>query len=108
MTKEFYSRFLTSIILIIILTFMLKYSVVLISLLLLVFVLSWLEFNNILENIFKKKTKFIVKNFFKFIIFIYLLFFMKIIVDEFLQNQPNISQNLIFVITICILSDLGG
>ena len=108
MTKEFNSRFLTSIILIIVLTLMLKYSVVLISLLLLIFVLSWLEFNNILENIFKKKTKFIVKNLFKFTIFIYLLFFMKIIVDEFLQNQPNISQNLIFVITICILSDLGG
>ena len=108
MTKDFYSRFLTSIILIIVLIFMLKYSVVLISLLLLIFVLSWLEFNNILENIFKKKTKFIVKNLFKFTIFIYLLFFMKIIVDEFLQNQPNISQNLIFVITICILSDLGG
>ena len=33
---------------------------------------------------------------------------MKIIVDEFLQNQPNISWNLIFVISICILSDLGG
>ena len=108
MTKDFYSRFLTSIILIIVLIFMLKYSVVLISLLLLIFVVSWLEFNNILENIFKKKTKFIVKNLFKFTIFIYLLFFMKIIVDEFLQNQPNISQNLIFVITICILSDLGG
>ena len=108
MTKEFYSRFLTSIILIIILTFMLKYSVVLISLLLLVFVLSWLEFNNILENIFKKKTKFIVKNFFKFIIFIYLLFFMKIIVDEFILSQPNISRNILFVIIICILSDVGG
>ena len=33
---------------------------------------------------------------------------MKIIVDEFLLNQPNISWNLIFVISICILSDLGG
>ena len=33
---------------------------------------------------------------------------MKIIVDEFLQNQPNISWNLIFVILICILSDIGG
>ena len=33
---------------------------------------------------------------------------MKIIVDEFLQNQPNISWNLIFIISICILSDIGG
>ena len=55
MTKEFYLRFLTSAILILLLIFMLKYSVVLISTLLLLFVVSWLEFNNILENIFKKK-----------------------------------------------------
>ena len=108
MTKEFYLRFLTSAILILLLIFMLKYSVVLITILLLLFVVSWLEFNNILENIFKKKTKSILKNLFKFIIFIYLLLFMKIIVDEFLQNQPNISWNLIFVISICILSDIGG
>ena len=108
MTKEFYLRFLTSTILILLLIFMLKYSVVLITILLLLFVVSWLEFNNILENIFKKKTKSILKNLFKLIIFIYLLLFMKIIVDEFLQNQPNISWNLIFVISICILSDLGG
>jgi len=108
MTKEFYLRFLTSVILIIMLILMLKYSVVLITTLLLLFVVSWLEFNNILENIFKKNTKAILKNLFKFIIFIYLLLFMKIIIDEFLQNQPNISWNLIFVISICILSDLGG
>ena len=108
MTKEFYLRFLTSTILILLLIFMLKYSVVLITILLLLFVVSWLEFNNILENIFKKETKSIIKNLFKLIIFIYLLLFMKIIIDEFLQNQPNISWNLIFVISICILSDLGG
>ena len=108
MTKEFNLRFLTSITLIIMLIFMLKYSVVLISTLLLVFVISWLEFNNILENIYKKKTNFNFKNLFKFLIFIYLLFFMKIITDEFLQNQPNISWNLIFTISICILSDIGG
>ena len=108
MTKEFNLRFLTSIILIITLIFMLKYSVVLISTLLLVFVISWLEFNNILENIYKKKTNFNFKNLFKFLIFIYLLFFMKIITDEFLQNQPDVSWNLIFTISICILSDIGG
>ena len=108
MTKEFNLRFLTSIILIITLIFMLKYSVVLISTLLLVFVISWLEFNNILENIYKNKTNFNFKNLFKFIIFIYLLFFMKIITDEFLQNQPDVSWNLIFTISICILSDIGG
>ena len=108
MIKEFNLRILTSFALIILLVLMLKFSVVLISTLLLIFVISWLEFNNILENIFKKKKNLVFKNLFKFLIFIYLLFFMKIIVDEFLQNQPNVSWNLIFIISICILSDVGG
>ena len=108
MIKEFYSRTLTSLVLIFILIFMLKYSVVLISTLLLIFVFSWLEFNNILENIYKKNNQFVLKNFYKLIIFLYLLYFMKITVDEFLQNQPNTSWNLIFLISICILTDIGG
>ena len=108
MIKEFNLRIFTSFALIILLVLMLKFSVVLISTLLLIFVISWLEFNNILENIYKKKKNLIFKDLFKFFIFIYLLYFMKIIVDEFLQNQPNVSWNLIFVISICILSDIGG
>ena len=108
MKKEFNLRILTSIVLIILLVLMLKYSVVLITSLLLIFVVTWLEFNNILENMYKKKKNLIIKNLSKFFIFVYLLFFMKIIIDEFLQNQPNISWNLIFVILICILSDIGG
>ena len=108
MIKEFNLRILTSVALIILLILMLKYSVVLISALLLIFVVSWLEFNNILENIYKKNTNMFFKNLSKFFIFIYLFIFMKVIVDEFLQNQPNISWNLIFIISICILSDIGG
>ena len=108
MKNEFNLRILTSLILIILLVLMLKYSVVLISVLLLIFVVSWLEFNNILEKIYKEYTNSMFKNFFKFFIFIYLLLFMKVIVDEFIQNQPSFSWNLIFIITICILSDIGG
>ena len=108
MIKELNLRIFTSVALIILLALMLKYSVVLISVLLLIFVVSWLEFNNILENISKKNTNIFFINLFKFFIFIYLLFFMKVIVNEFLQNQPDISWNLIFVISICILSDIGG
>ena len=108
MIKELNLRIFTSVALIILLALMLKYSVVLISVLLLIFVVSWLEFNNILENIYKKNTNMFFKNLSKFFIFVYLLFFMKVIVDEFLQNHPNISWNLIFIISICILSDIGG
>ena len=108
MIKELNLRIFTSVALIILLTLMLKYPVVLISALLFIFVFSWLEFNNLLEKIYKKNINLIFKNLFKFFIFVYLLFFLKVTVDEFLQNQPNISWNLIFIISICILSDTGG
>ena len=107
--KELIKRFITSIVLIILLSLMLKSSVVLISSLLLIFVFSWIEFSFLFEKIFKKKKNFFYfKYIFKFVIFIYLLFFINIIVDEFLLNQPNISQNILFVITVCIFSDIGG
>ena len=108
MKKELIKRFITSIVLIILLSLMLKSSVVLISSLLLIFVFSWIEFSFLFEKIFKKKNFFYFKYIFKFVIFIYLLFFINIIVDEFLLNQPNISQNILFVITVCIFSDIGG
>ena len=109
MNKELNKRLFTSVILIFLLFLMLQYSVVLISSLLLIFVISWIEINNIFEKIFKKnRNKNLQKFFIKFIIFSYLLFFIKIVVDEFLQNQPNVSWNLIFIITICILTDIGG
>ena len=107
MNKELNNRVLTSIILILLLFFMLKISVVLISSLLLIFVFSWLEFCALIEKIFSKKS-FILKYFSKFIIFLYLLFFIKMIINEFISSQPNISISLLFIIMICIFSDIGG
>ena len=75
MNKELNNRVLTSIILILLLFFMLKISIVLISSLLLIFVFSWLEFCALIEKIFSKKIlfkSFSLKsghNFFVFIIF---------------------------------------
>ena len=109
MTIEFKQRFITSIFLILLLFFMLNFSVVLISVLLLLFVFSWIEFNNLIEKIYYRfKKNSLEKNFFKFLIFFYLLLFIQIIITEFMENLPNISWNLLFVILICILSDLGG
>ena len=109
MNKELNKRLFTSVLLISLLYLMLQYSVVLISSLLLIFVISWIEINGIFEKILNKnKGNTLQKFFIKFLIFLYLLFFIKVVVDEFLQNQPNVSWNLIFIITICILSDIGG
>ena len=107
MSKEFSKRLITSIFLILLLLSMLKFSIVLISSLLLIFVISWLEFNYLIEKIFKNKM-ILIKNLFKFLIFLYLLFFMKIVVDEFILSQPKISLNIIFIMFICIFSDIGG
>ena len=109
MKKELNKRLFTSVLLITLLFLMLQYSVILISSLLLIFVISWIEINSIFEKILNKnKGSTLQKFFIKFLIFLYLLFFIKVVVDEFLQNQPNVSWNLIFIITICILSDIGG
>ena len=109
MNNELTKRFFTSIALIILLFLMLKFSVILISFLLLIFVVTWLEINNLLDRIYKFKKNFnLEKIIIQLLIFFYLMFFMKIIVDDFIENQPDISWNLTFVIIICILSDIGG
>ena len=70
---------------------------------------SWIEFNNIINRIHLRKKKLNLSKFlFKFLILIYLSFFTIVIIDEFIENQPNISWNLIFVISVCVLSDIGG
>lgn len=108
MDKNFRKRLLTSAFLLMLLFFMLTQSVILISSLLIIFVLVWIEFNNLIDRIFIKKDSFFLKKIFQFFLFMYLLIFMKIIIDDFIDNQPNISWSLVFAITVCILSDVGG
>ena len=106
--KELSQRIFTSSILIILLILMLNYSFVLIGSLLLIFVFAWIEFNGIIDKIITDKLFSIKKNLFRFLIFIYLIFFSKIIIDEQIENLPNVSWSLLFVIIICILTDIGG
>ena len=108
MDKNFRKRLLTSAFLLMLLFFMLTQSVILISSLLIIFVLVWIEFNNLIDRIFIKKNSLFLKKIFQFFLFMYLLIFMKIIIDDFIVNQPNISWSLVFAITVCILSDVGG
>ena len=108
MDKNLRKRLLTSAFLLILLFLMLTQSVILISSLLIIFVLVWIEFNNLIDRIFIKKNSLFLKKIFQFFLFMYLLIFMKIIIDDFIDNQPNISWSLVFAITVCILSDVGG
>ena len=106
--KELSRRIFTSLILIVLLILMLNYSFILIGSLLLIFVFAWIEFNGIIDKIITDKNFSIKKNIFRSLIFIYLIFFSKIIIDEHIENLPNISWSLLFVIIICILTDIGG
>ena len=108
MTKELIKRIITSSILILLLILMLNYTYIFISSFLIILTVSWIEFKKILDNIFINSKKFFIKFFFQLIFFSYLIFFFKIILDDYLFNKPDISLNIIFVITICILSDIGG
>ncbi|WP_440932109.1 phosphatidate cytidylyltransferase [Candidatus Pelagibacter sp.] len=106
--KELSKRILTSSILIALLVLMLNYSFVLVGSLILIFVFTWIEFNGMIDKIIKDKNFSIKKNIFQSLIFIHLIFFSKIIIDEHIENLPNISWSLLFVIIICILTDIGG
>ena len=108
MTKELIKRIITSSILILLLILMLKYTYIFISSFLIILTISWIEFKKILDNIFINSKKFLIKLFFQLIFFSYLIFFFKIILDDYLYNKPDISLNIMFVITVCILSDIGG
>ena len=105
--NELKLRVITSIFLILLLYLMLNFSVVMISSLLLIFVITWIEINNILSKF--NLQKFFLRNLIiRFFIFLYLLFFSYLVLMEFIENNPNVSWILIYLVLICILTDLGG
>ena len=75
MSKNLSLRLLTSFFLLVSLILMIKYSVVFISLMIIIFVFAWLEFNQLIDKIMNKNRNIIIKFFIMFIIFCYLLFF---------------------------------
>lgn len=106
--RELQKRLITSIFLLILLYFTLNYSYVLISSLLIISVITWYEINILIKKIFKKNDFFLKKVFILLITFFYLIFFSYEIINEFLRSMPEISWVLLYVITICVLSDVGG
>ena len=83
--NELNKRIFTSLFLLGLLFLVIKYSYIFLLIFIVLFVVVWIEFNNILKKIFKKK-----KNSIK------------------IKFSPAINLDLIYVIVICILSDIGG
>ena len=104
MTKELKKRIFTSILLFLLISFciFIDIYVSLIALIIISF-LTWLEFNRITNKIYNKKNKFLL-NTISIFIFLYLILFT-------LTTFAIIDSGVIifiFILLVCIFSDLGG
>ena len=107
-SKDFTKRLITSVILIFLLALSFNYLIILITSLVLVSVISWIEFNGLISKIFKKKSK--KHNFYKLLTnilsLLYLIIFSFLIF--FSVSQDNLKLIILFLFSICICSDIGG
>ena len=102
---ELQKRLLTSILLLMIIYFSLNNSIVLFLVFVALNYLSLCEFNNLLKNKFKKNQFY----FFSFLACVIYLSIFSLIIWNFLIPLSNKSIiSLIFIISICIFTDIGG
>ena len=106
--EDLKTRLITSILLIFILYLSFNYSYILIISLILISLISWIEFQNLISKIFKKKS--LKSNFLKLFIqalsFLYLIMFSSLIFTGILQSDFKLI--ILFLFCICISSDIGG
>ncbi len=103
---ELQKRLLTSLLLLIIIFFSLKNSTVLFFVLLAINYFSLIEFNNLFKNIFKKTNQLYFFSFLASVI--YISIFSLIIWNFLIPFNNNAIITLIFLILICISTDIGG
>ena len=109
MNSELQKRTLTSIVLIFLLTLMYLYSFIMITALIIIAIIIWIEFYALISKIIKKnkfKDKFL-RFFYKAISLLYLslIVFLIFTIESFYPNQ---KIYLLYVILVAILSDIGG
>ena len=108
MTKELFSRILTSFVLFLIIYLMFIDNFLLIIFLSIIFIISYHEFYHLIILI-KKNLKL---NYFNFIFYnilsFFYLFFFTIIVYSSLIRENNEKILIFFILFICILTDMGG
>ena len=107
-SKDLLNRLFTSIVLIFLLALSFNYSYILIISLILVSLISWIEFKSLISKIFKKNN--IKTNFYRLSIdglsLIYLTLFSIIIFSGI--SQDNAKMSMLYLFSICICSDVGG
>ena len=106
--KDLKNRLLTSIFLILLLYFSFNYSYILIISLILISLISWIEFQSLISKIFSKKNfkSFFLKLVIKAISLLYLVIFSGLVFSSI--SQDNFKMSVLFLICICIFSDIGG
>jgi len=110
MISELKKRILTSVFLITVLITAFLNSFALIILLILISVFSWIEFNVLVNNIIfqNRYSDKILRLIFSAIFLIYILYFSASIFSSIQQAKPENDLNLIYLLFICICSDIGG
>jgi len=109
MTLELKKRIITSFFLLVLLCLMYFYTFILIISVLIISIISWIEFNGLIFKIFKKKNnkdkllRFCYKaiSLMYFLILIYLVLLIK-------SQKPDSEIFIIFSILISVMSDIGG
>ena len=109
MNLELKKRIVTSILLFFLLYLMINYSYILIISLIIISVVTWIEFNSLIYKVFKKNKKknLIIKFLFKLLSLIYLssLFFLILYIET---EQTHLKIYLIYSILVSIITDIGG
>ena len=110
MTNELNKRILTSIFLILLLISAFLYSFILIILLLLISVISWIEFNGLINKIVTNSRYFgkVLRLILSAITLIYILYFSAVFFIGADQFQSDYKLNILYILLICIFSDIGG
>ncbi len=106
--KEINKRILTGFFLIVLLCLSFLYPFILIISLILISIISWIEFNGLISKIFIKniiKINFL-RFFFKLLSLIYFFLFSFLIFDGIVQSDFNLI--IFYLFLICIFSDIGG
>ena len=108
MTKQFYYRILTSIFLFFVVYLMFIDNIILILFLSIIFIISYYEFYKLIILI-KMNLKLIYFNFiFYNILFSLYLSFFTIIIYNSIVHESNDKIFILFILSICILTDVGG
>ena len=106
MNLELKKRIVTSILLLFLLYLMINYTYILIISLIIISVVTWIEFNSLIYKVFKKKNL-IIKFLFKSLSLIYLssLVFLILYIET---EQTHLKICLIYSILVSIVTDIGG